>query len=113
MAGGEPNGNQGYNAGLTFGHAVKKGTWDISYRYQALDANAWYSQIVDDDNADYNSGFAGGTNVKGHLFTADYALADALLFSFHCYINSMIGNVNPGNSNSDALHVMADLMWKF
>ena len=113
IAGGEPNGNQGYNAGLTFGHAVKKGTWDISYRYQALDANAWYAQIVDDDNADYSSGFAGGTHIKGHLFTADYALADALLFSFHCYLNSMIGNVNPGNSNSDAIHVMADLMWKF
>jgi Putative porin len=113
MAGGAPNGNQGYNATLTFGHAAKKGTWDVSYRYQSLDANAWFAQIVDDDNADYNAGFAGGTNVKGHLFTADYALADALLFSFKCYVNSMIGNTNPGNSSTDAIHVMADLMWKF
>ena len=81
-SGGEPNGNQGYNAGITFGKAGKKGTWDIGYRYEALDANAWFAQIVDDDNAIYNAGFAGGTNIKGHLFTADYALTDALYFPF-------------------------------
>lgn len=112
-AGGEPNGNQGYNVGITFGQAGKRGTWDIAYRYQALDANAWFAQIVDDDNAVYAAGFAGGTNVKGHLFTADYALTDALLFSFHCYVNSMIGNVNASGSSSAAIHAMADLMWKF
>ena len=112
-AGGEPNGNQGYNVGITFGQAGKQGTWDIGYRYQALDANAWFAQIVDDDNAGYSAGFAGGTNVKGHLFTADYALTDALLFSFHCYVNSMIGNVNAGGASSAAIHAMADLMWKF
>ncbi|MGA2684784.1 MAG: putative porin [Verrucomicrobiota bacterium] len=113
IAGGEPNGNQGYNAGITFGKAGKKGTWDIGYRYQALDANAWFAQIVDDDNAIYNAGFAGGTNVKGHLFTADYALTDGLLFSFYCYVNSMIGNVNAGGTSSAALHTAASLMWKF
>src|SRR5579859_1274196 len=111
--GGEPNGNQGYNVGLTFGQAGKQGTWDIAYRYQALDANAWVAQIVDDDNAVYSAVLAGGTNVKGHLFTADYALTDALLFSFHCYVNSMIGNVNAGGTSSQAIHAMADLMWKF
>jgi len=113
IAGGEPNGNQGYNAGVTFGKAGKKGTWDVGYRYQALDANAWFAQIVDDDNAIYNAGFAGGTNVKGHLFTADYALTDALLFSFYCYVNSMIGNVNANVAGSAALHTAASLMWKF
>jgi len=113
IAGGEPNGNQGYNAGVTFGKAGKQGTWDVGYRYQALDANAWFAQIVDDDNAIYNAGFSGGTNVKGHLFTADYALTDALLFSFYCYINSMIGNVNPAGASSAALHTAASLTWKF
>ncbi len=115
-AGGEPNGNQGYNVGVTFGHADKKGTWDIGYRYQALDANAWYAQIVNDDNlifAGAAGSFPGGTNIKGHLFTADYALTDALLFSFTCYVNSMIGNTSPGGARSSALHMMADLMWKF
>ncbi|MGB7769470.1 MAG: putative porin [Verrucomicrobiia bacterium] len=112
-AGIEPNGNQGYAVGVTFGHADKQGTWDIGYRYQALDANAWYAQIVNDDNLVYSAGFPGGTNIKGHLFTADYAFTDALLFSFTCYVNSMIGNTNPGGASSSAIHAMADLMWKF
>jgi hypothetical protein len=118
-AGGEPNGNQGYNVGVTFGHAVKKGTWDIGYRYQSLEANAWYAQIVNDDNivfAGTPGSFPGGTNIKGHLFTANYALTDALLFSFTCYIDSMIGNTLGGTAapgSSAAIHAMADLMWKF
>lgn len=112
----EPNGNQGYNVGITLGSAKKKGTWDIGYRYQALDANAWYAQVVNDDNlifANTPGSFPGGTNIKGHLFTADYAITDALLFSFACYVNSMIGNTNPNGASSSAVHAMADLMWKF
>jgi Putative porin len=112
-AGGEPNGNQGYSVGVTFGHADKKGTWDVGYRYQSLDANAWYAQVVNDDNLVYNAGFPGGTNIKGHLFTADYAVTDALLFSFTCYVNSMIGNTLGGGASSSAIHAMADVMWKF
>lgn len=112
----QPNGNQGYSVGIQFGHAGKKGTWDISYRYQALDANAWYAQIVNDDNLVFGGApgsFPGGTNIKGHLIMADYALTDSLLFSFTCYINSMIGNTNPAGATSSAVHAMADLMWKF
>jgi len=114
-AGGEPNGNQGYAVGATLGHAGKRGTWDVGYRYQALEANAWFAQIINDDNLVFGGAagsFPGGTNIKGHLFTADYALTDSLLFSFNCYVNSMIGNTI-GNASSHAVHAMADLMWKF
>ena len=110
--GGAPSGNEGFYGGIAFGHAGKKGTWDVGYRYESLDANAWYAQIVNDDNLVYNAGFAGGTNIKGHLFTADYAFTDSLLFSFTCYVNSMIGNTL-GGASSSAVHAMADLMWKF
>jgi len=112
-AGGAPSGNEGFYGGIVFGQAAKQGMWDIGYRYESLDANAWFAQIVNDDNLTYNAGFAGGTNVKGHLFTADYALTDALIFSFTCYVNSLIGNTNPGGASSHAVHAMADLMWKF
>jgi hypothetical protein len=111
IVGSAPSGNQGYYAGFVLGQAGKKGTWDVGYRYEAVDANAWFAQIINDDNLAYNGGFAGGTNIKGHLFTADYALTDALLFSFTCYDNSLIGNTT--GSNSHAIHAMADLMWKF
>ncbi len=62
-------------------------------------------------------GWVGGTNIKGHLIKFDYSLADALTFSFTAYINELInGGLNTGGageSKNDALHVMADLMWKF
>jgi hypothetical protein len=125
VVGQAPSGNVGYYAGVIFGQAAKRGMWDIGYRYESLDANAWFSQIVNDDDIVYNTalvgpparaaGFAGGTNIKGHLVTADYALTDALLFSLTCYISSQIGNTNPGpgNTTSQAIHAMVDLMWRF
>jgi hypothetical protein len=113
VVGGAPSGNVGYYAGIILGQAAKRGMWDIGYRYESLDANAWFAQIVNDDNTVYNAGFAGGTNIKGHLVTADYALTDALLFSLTCYVSSQIGNTNPGGASSQAVHAMLDLMWKF
>jgi Putative porin len=109
---GADSNNEGYWAGVTFGKSGKKGTWDISYRYQRLEADAWWDQIVDDDNIAYaNGGFAGGTNIKGHWVKVDYSITDALTFTFTCYMNDLI-NTTPG-TKSDALHAMADIMWKF
>jgi hypothetical protein len=125
------NQNQGIWAGIMFGKAGTKGTWDISYRYEYIEADAWYDAMVDDDNVAYyqnpvngapsgsGTGMYGGTNVKGHLIRADYSITDALTFSFTCYINQLIYpnlNVQPGYAGepqSNALHVMADMMWKF
>jgi Putative porin len=122
------NNNQGYWAGVTFGKSGTKGTWDISYRYEYLEANATYDQLADDDNGAYyqnantstaflQTGYYGGTNIKGHLIKANYSITDALTFTFTCYLNQLITpNLNApagGEPNNSALHVMADLMWKF
>jgi Putative porin len=110
--------NKGWWGGVTFGKSGKKGTWDISYRYQRLEANAWWDQIVDDDNAaafptsSTKAGLSGGTNIKGHLVKLNYSLTDALTFGFTCYLNDLIKNPVPA-AKTDALHVMADVMWKF
>ncbi len=123
---GAPGNNEGYWGGVTFGKAGKKGAWDISYRYQYLEADAWYDQMVDDDNGVFYSnqvngaptlsstfsggpiplGVYGGTNIKGHLIRFDYSITDALMFSVTCYINDLINpalnvsNVSfPPNSN--------------
>jgi hypothetical protein len=110
--------NKGWWGGLTLGKSGKKGTWDLSYRYQRLEANAWWDQIVDDDNAAAfptsatAAGLAGGTNIKGHLVKLDYSLTDALTFSFTCYVNDLINNPVT-TAKTDAIHAMADLMWKF
>ncbi len=37
---------------------------------------------------------------------------DALKFTFTCYVNDLINNPLPP-AKTGALHIMADLMWKF
>ena len=39
----------GWDLGIVFGKANKKGTWEFSYDYRWLGANAWYEEFVDDD----------------------------------------------------------------
>ena len=114
--------NEGWWAGVTLGKSGKKGLWDISYRYQRLEADAWWDQIVDDDNIavfpDASGGIppsniaAGGTNIKGHLVKFNYSIFDSLTFSFTAYINDLINNPVPSKSTG-AVHAMADMMWKF
>jgi len=118
------SGNSGWWAGVTLGKSGKKGSWDISYRYQYLEADAWWDQIVDDDNVarflttptspvpNTTVSAVGGTNIKGSLIKFDYSIYDSLTFTFTCYINDLINNPSPGTP-TDAMHTMADLMWKF
>ena len=56
---GAPANNEGYRFGFTLGKAGTKHTWQISYRYQQLDADAWYDALVDDDNGSYYAATAG------------------------------------------------------
>jgi hypothetical protein len=110
--------NEGWWGGFTLGKSGKKGTWDISYRYQRLEADAWWDQVVDDDNVAATptalkvAALHGGTNIEGHLVKINYSLTDALTFSFTAYMNNLINNPVAGAKN-DAFHAMADIMWKF
>jgi hypothetical protein len=112
--------NEGWWGGVTLGKSGKKGAWDISYRYQRLEADAWWDQIVDDDNiavfpTSLTAGAAaGGTNIKGHLVKFNYSIFDSLTFTFTAYLNDLVNN-NTGfpGAKTDSVHVMADLMWKF
>ena len=118
------NNNQGVWAGITLGKSGTKKTWDLIYRYEYLEADATYDQLVDDDNGVYYqnaphggaAGWYGGTNIKGHLIKADYSFTDSLTLSFTCYINDLIApglNAPAGEPKNGATHLMADLMWKF
>ena len=123
---GAPKDNNGYWVGVTFGKSGAKKTWDLTYRYEYLEADAWYDQLTDDDfGAFYQSkinggtgganGYAGGTNVKGHLIKASYSFTDSLSFTASAFIDELINNKVSGQTelNSSAIHFMADLMWKF
>jgi len=118
-----PANNQAYRIGFTIGKAGHKKTWEINYRYQRLEADAWFDALVDDDNGAFYgpgnpqlagtgkaNGWFGGTNVKGHLIQATYSFTDYLNLTFTYYLNSLIID-NPGNSGAG--HFMVDAMWKF
>jgi hypothetical protein len=118
---GAANNNRGWWVGGTIGKSGKKGMWDITYRYQWLEADAWWDQVVDDDNiarflttptSAATASAVGGTNIKGHLVKFNYSIFDSLTFTFTAYINDLINNPYPGQK-TDAIHAMADLMWKF
>src|SRR5581483_4272440 len=115
--------NRGWNAGVYLGKLSKRGSWDLSYRYQYLEADAWWDQFVDDDNialfaSSATAGTAaGGTDIKGHQVKFDYLIFDSLTFSFTCYLNDVInknvaGATTVAGADTKAVHAMADLMWK-
>ena len=130
-----PKNNNGFWVGATLGKSGTKKTWDLSYRYEYLEADAWYDQMADDDigafyapsafgatsanyaNTTASAGWYGGTNVKGHLIKFNYSIYDGLTFSVSCFINELIilpsQSSTPVDLNSSAIHFMADLMWKF
>jgi hypothetical protein len=90
--------NDGYWAGITFGKSGTRRTWDLSYRYEYLERDAWYDQLVDDDNGALytgapvagSKGYFGGTNIKGHLIKFNYSFTDSLTFTTTCYLNDLV-----------------------
>ncbi len=125
--------NQGFWIGVTLGKSGTKKTWDLTYRYERLESDAWYDQLVDDDNGAFYPGdqqtgtagsipfgYYGGTNVKGHMVKFNYSFTDSFTFTATCFINDLISadslvanGLVPDNKTSAAFHFMADVMWKF
>ena len=88
------NNNQGYWVGVTFGKSGKKHAWDISYRYEYLEADAMYDQLVDDDNGAYYQNAPTGGAV-GYYWRHEHKrqfdqgqLLDNRLVDFHIHLLS-------------------------
>jgi hypothetical protein len=58
----------GYIAGVKLGKAKKRGTWQLQYQYEDLEADAVFGLVTDSDFA------GGGTDGKGHRIAAKYAI---------------------------------------
>ncbi len=121
---GAPTQNKAYRLGLNLGKAGKRDAWEFNYRYQRLEADAWFDALVDDDNGAFYltgnpqlvgtgkaNGWFGGTNVKGHWFQFTYSPTDYLNLTATWYLNELI--VNAPSGKSDAGHFFFDAMWKF
>jgi len=116
--------NYAWNAAVMFGKSGKKGTWDVTYTYKWLGANAWYEELVDSDfgafygtpNSPANSGsgigYASGTNVKGHILRLQYSPTDSLTLTAKWFLTSLI-NEFPSGSKSDMSRLQVDASLKF
>ncbi len=58
----------GYLAGIKLGSAKARGSWQLQYQYQDLEADATFGLVTDSDF------MGGGTDGKGHKFGAKYAI---------------------------------------
>lgn len=96
--------NKGYTLGIKYGKAKSRGTWDLSYAYRRLEADAVLGLL-----ADSNFG-AGGTNAKGSIFGATYAFHDNWNFQATYFLNRI--NLASGNPQ-DLDRVQLDLNFKF
>lgn len=128
--------NTGWEAGIQFGKAGKKGQWEASYTYRWLGANSWYEEIVDSDFGAYyatpwlNSGmsaanassnYRAGTNVRGHILRVGYSPYDSLTFQITAFLTSLIEKTAPGTpagsptdgGNSNFTRLQVDAVWKF
>jgi hypothetical protein len=112
--------NQAYAAGIQFGKAGKKGTWEIAYRWKSLEADSWYEELVDSDTGAFyqapmvggKTGYAPGTNLRGHWLRAAWSPFDSFTFSATYYLFELI-NASPKGSNSEVGRLQVDAMWKF
>jgi hypothetical protein len=112
--------NNAWSAGVTFGKAGKKGSWEVSYRYKYLEADAWYEELVDSDFGAYyqaapaggGTGYGAGTNVKGHVLKAAYSPYDALTLGVTALFTDLI-NKSPATSESATTRIQVDAVVKF
>jgi len=140
---GAPRNNEGWWAGVTLGKSGTRKTWDISYRYEFLEADAWYDQLVDDDNVafypaqipgsgpggvapaypyNYNDNEFTPGNTKGGIAGGTNVKGHMMKFNYS-FTDSLTFSLTaylnsliiPVNStySSAAVHVMGDMQWKF
>ena len=117
--------DQGYSVGISFGKAGKKGTWELAYRWEELQADAWFEEFPESDfgafyeaqqpNAGFaapGAGYGSGTNVRGHWVKLSYSPYDSFTLSAACFFTELI-NPSPGDSRSGMTRLQVDGVWKF
>jgi len=124
-----PANNEAWSAGFALGKSGKKGQWSLSYRWMELESDSWFEEVVDVDFAAYyqaqqpnagfttasnplGAGYAGGTNLRGHIVKADYSPFNSLTLSVTWFATSLV-DASPAGSESAANRVQVDAMWKF
>ncbi|HRI14022.1 MAG TPA: putative porin [Verrucomicrobiota bacterium] len=120
--------DSGYTAGLLFGKASKRGTWEVGYRWMRSQGDAWWEELPDSDfgafyaNALPNppppqarsqlAGYFPGPNVQGSIVRVAYAPYDFLVLSAKVYFTTLIEPYFP-DTDSHMTRVQVDAAVKF
>jgi hypothetical protein len=94
----------GYRAGFKLGKAGASGTWEVSYAYQDLEADAVFGLITDSDFG------GGGTDAEGHILGAAYGINKKWKVGFTYFVNEV--DEAAGNKH-DYDRVMIDTQFKY
>ncbi|MGC8743161.1 MAG: putative porin [Verrucomicrobiia bacterium] len=115
--------NYGWSAGVTFGKASKRNTYELSYTYKWLGANAWWEEVVDSDFGAYyagtslsnpsGTGYYSGTNIKGHIVKFGYSPTDFLALSAKVFFTDLIDQPVVANPKSGMTRLQIDMSLKF
>ena len=105
--------NDAYGIGLKIGKAKSKGSWEASYGYYEIGANAVVAAFSDGDFG--GPGGIGFTNRQGHKFGFMYQLTDAINVGWTGYIVTPLNpNAAVANSlNETVLRSQFDIVYKF
>lgn len=120
-----PTDNVGYGAGITLGKAGKRGTWEVAYRWQELQADAWFEELIESDFGAYyqvqqpnagftapGAGYGAGTNLRGHSLKLSYSPYDSLTLSVSTFYTDLV-NPSPAGSETKTTRVIVDASLKF
>ncbi len=94
----------GWAAGAQLGAAKAKGSWEASYAYQDLEADAVFGLWTDSDFG------GGGTDNSGHVFRGAYALTDKVNMAFSYFVNEIDENIG---AEEDYDRLQLDLNFKY
>lgn len=94
----------GYLFGARYGSARARGTWDLGWFYEKLEADATVGLLTDSDFG------GGGTDSKGHAITGTYAFHDNWNFKLTYFLNEI--ELAAGNPR-DFDRLMLDLNFKY
>jgi len=109
-----------FSLGLTFGKSGKRKTWDLSYRWKEIQANAWYEEVLDSDSGGFyttaptggGSGYRSGSNIRGHQIKAAYSPYDSFTLGV-TYGSYDVIKENPVGSGSHIGRLQVDAVLKF
>jgi hypothetical protein len=99
----------GYIVGAKIGKAKAKGTWQLAYQYQDLEADAVLGLLSDSDFA------GGGTDGKGHRISGAFAVNKQWNVGLTWFLNNEAGEKNLAELGGalDYDRVMIDTVFKY